>query len=285
MPCRSITLPDPRVTLMRDGVAARSLEGIVPADHYVDTTMRQTVVPAVSLRRAPSPAAEQLDQLLFGELFEVLDEADGYAFGQAVRDGYVGFVEVAALGGPSATPTHTVRALRTYAFSAPSIKAPPVGLYSMNALVADEGREGRFVKTSGGWFVEEHLVPVGHAAVDYVAIAEQFLGAPYYWGGRESLGLDCSGLVQQALYASGRVCPRDSDQQAEMGEPVETLKRGDLVFWRGHVAIMISADRMVHASGFHMAVVVEPLAEAMSRISHLGGGEPTAFRRIAEHRS
>ena len=272
-------MTDPRVTLMRDGIADRSLEGIVPADRYVDTTMRQTVVPAASLRRAPSPAAEQLDQLLFGELFEVLDEAEGWAFGQAKRDGYVGYVEAAALAPPSTVPTHTVRALRTYGFNAPSIKAPPVGLYSMNALIVAEGREGRFVKTSGGWFVEDHLVPVGHAEADYVAVAERFLGAPYYWGGRESLGLDCSGLVQQALYASGRVCPRDSDQQAEMGEPVETLKRGDLVFWRGHVAIMISADRMVHASGFHMAVVVEPLAEAMSRISRLGGGEPTAFRR------
>jgi cell wall-associated NlpC family hydrolase len=273
-------LPDPRLTLARDGIAARSLEGIVPADRYLDTTMRQTVVPSASLRRAPSPAAEQLDQLLFGELFEVLDEADGWAFGQATRDGYVGYVEAAALGGPSNTPTHTVRALRTYAFSAPSIKAAPTGLYSMNALVAAEGREGRFVKTTGGWFVEEHLVPIGQAEADFVAVAERFVGTPYHWGGRESLGLDCSGLVQQALYATGRACPRDSDQQAAMGEPVEVLGRGDLVFWRGHVAIMTSADAIIHASGFHMAVVVEPLAEAVARTSRNGGGEPTGFRRI-----
>ena len=159
MPGWVARLPDPRLTLARDGIAARSLEGIVPADRYIDTTVRQTVVPSASLRRAPSPDAEQLDQLLFGELFEVLDEADGWAFGQAVRDGYVGYVEAAALGGPPMAPTHTVRALRTYAFSEPSIKTAPTGLYSMNALVADEGREGRFVKTSGGWFVEEHLVP------------------------------------------------------------------------------------------------------------------------------
>jgi cell wall-associated NlpC family hydrolase len=273
-------LPDPRLTLARDGIAARSLEGIVPADRYVETTMRQTMVPAASLRRSPSPDAEQLDQLLFGEPFEVLDEAEGWAFGQAVRDGYVGYVAAAALGAPSAAPTHTVRALRTYAFGAPSIKAPPAGLYSMNALVTAEEREGRFVKTSGGWFVEEHLVPVDHAEADYVAVAERFVGTPYYWGGRESLGLDCSGLVQQALYACGRTCPRDSDQQAEMGEPVVTLKSGDLVFWRGHVAIVISEETIVHASGFHMAVVIEPLAEAIARIRRLGGGELTAMRRL-----
>jgi cell wall-associated NlpC family hydrolase len=275
-----ITALDPRLTLARDGVAARSLEGIVPADRYVDTTVRQTVAPSAALRRTASPAAEQLDQLLFGELFEVLEEADGWAFGRAVRDGYVGYVVAGALGASPTAPTHTVQALRTYGFSAPSIKAPPLGLYSMNAMITAEAREGRFVKTAGGWFVEEHLVPIGVAEADYVAVAERFVGTPYQWGGRESLGLDCSGLVQQSLYACGRACPRDSDQQAGMGAPVETLRRGDLVFWRGHVAVMLDEDRIIHANGFHMAVVVEPLAEATDRISRLGGGEPTAFRRL-----
>lgn len=274
-------MPDLRLTLARDGFAARSLEGTVPAARYGDTTLRQTGVPSASLRRAPSPAAEQLDQLLFGEGFEVLDEADGWAFGQAVRDGYVGYVEAAALLAPPHAPTHAVRALRTYAFSAPSIKAPSLGLYSMNALIAAEGQEGRFVRAAGGgWFVAEHLAPIGEAEADYVAVAGRFIGTPYHWGGRESLGLDCSGLVQQALYACGRACPRDSDQQAAMGEPAEALRRGDLVFWRGHVAIMIGAADIIHANSWHMAVAVEPLEEAIARISRLGGGEPTAFRRI-----
>jgi cell wall-associated NlpC family hydrolase len=273
-------LPDPRLTLLRDGIAARSLEGIVPAERYVDTIVYQTKVPSAGLRRAPSPDAEQLDQLLFGELFEVLDEADGWAFGQARRDGYVGYVEIAALSAQTTAPTHAVRALRTYGFSAPSIKAAPTGLYSMNALIAAEGQEGRFVKTAGGWFVQEHLVPIGQAEADYVAVAERFVGAPYQWGGRESLGLDCSGLVQQALYAGGRACPRDSDQQAAMGEPVEVLRRGDLVFWRGHVAMMVSETDIVHANAYYMAVVIEPLAEAIARTSNRGGGEPTAYRRL-----
>ncbi|WP_439601905.1 C40 family peptidase [Devosia sp.] len=273
---------DPRLTLARDGIAARALEGIVPAERYVDTILRQARVPAAALRRAPSPEAEQLDQLLFGELFEVLAEADGWAFGQARRDGYVGYVASEALGAPGAAPTHTVRALRTYGFSAPSIKAAPIGLYSMNTPVAEEGREGRFVKTAGGWIVEEHLAALGDDAPDYVAVAERFVGTPYQWGGRESLGLDCSGLVQQALYAAGRASPRDSDQQAAMGEPVDAtaLRRGDLVFWRGHVAMLTSPTDIVHANSTHMAVVIEPLAEAVTRTANRGGGEPTGYRRI-----
>jgi cell wall-associated NlpC family hydrolase len=275
-------LSDPRLILARDGVAARSLEGIVPAARYVETIVRQTVVPAASLRKAPSADAEQVDQLLFGELFEVLDEVDGWAFGQAKRDSYVGYLYAAALGAPAAAPSNTVRALRTYGFSSPSIKSQPIGLYSMNTLLAAEEREGRFVKCSGGWFVEEHLAPVDQPATDFVAVAEMFLGTPYYWGGRESLGLDCSGLVQQALYATGRSCPRDSDQQAAMGESVsaEQVQRGDLVFWRGHVAIMINGTEIIHANGARMAVTIEPLAEAIARTKETGGGEPTAYRRL-----
>lgn len=252
----------------------------MPADRYVETTVRQVVVPSASLRRGATADAEQLDQLLFGEQFEVLDEADGWAFGQARRDGYVGYVEAVALGAPGAAQTHTVRALRTYGYSGPSIKTAPVGLYSMNALVSAEGREGRFVKTSGGWFIEEHLAEIDQPATDFVAVAERFVGTPYFWGGRESLGLDCSGLVQQALYATGGACPRDTDQQAAMGEPVEALRRGDLVFWRGHVAIMISDTDIVHANGARMAVTIEPLAEAIARTKTTGGGEPTAYRRL-----
>jgi cell wall-associated NlpC family hydrolase len=275
-------LLDARLILARDGVAARSLEGVVPADRYVETTARQVVVPSASLRRGAAVDAEQIDQLLFGEQFEMLDEVGIWAFGQAKRDGYVGYVEAAALGAQGAAPTHTVRALRTYGYTGPSIKTAPVGLYSMNALVSAEGREGRFIKTAGGWFVEDHLAPVDQSAEDFVAVAERFVGTPYFWGGRTSVGLDCSGLVQQALYAVGQACPRDSDQQAAMGTPVpaDQLRRGDLVFWRGHVAIMISVTDIVHANGNRMAVTVEPLAEAIARTRANGGGEPTAYRRL-----
>lgn len=273
---------DHRLTLARNGVAARSLKGAVAAERYVDTVARQVSVPSTAIRRTASATGEQVDQVLFGERFDVLDESDGWAFGQAARDGYVGYVETAALGTPGPEPTHTVRALRTYGFSEPSMKTAPVGLYSMNALVAAEGREGRFVKTAGGWFVEEHLAPIDQPAADFVAVAEQFAGTPYLWGGRQSLGLDCSGLVQQALYATGRDCPRDSDQQASLGAPVAPnhLRRGDLVFWRGHVAIMLNATDIIHANGNRMAVTTEPLAEAIARTVATGGGEPTAYRRL-----
>lgn len=273
---------DPRLTLIRDGRAAATLEGLVPASAYIEPRVRQLMSPSAGIRREPDPRAEQMDQLLFGELFDVLEEADGWAFGQARRDGYVGFVEASALSGERSETSHWVCALRTYAFSEPSIKSAPVGLYSINALVGVEAREGRFAKGAGtGWFIEDHLRPVGLGETDHVTVAERFLGAPYQWGGRESLGLDCSGLVQQALYACAMACPRDSDQQAEVGVAVEhgDLTRGDLIFWKGHVAIVTGDNAIIHANAHHMMVAREALDQAIERIRTAGAGEPTGFRR------
>jgi cell wall-associated NlpC family hydrolase len=275
---------DPRVTPLREGLASRALEGIVPAGRYVDPVMRVAAVPAAALRRRPEPGAEQLDQLLFGEPFAVLDEAGGFAWGQAPRDGYVGYVALADLATPSAAaPTHRIAALHAYAFDKPDIKTRAAGPYPINALIAEEAREGRFVKAVGaGWMAAEHLAPIGMFEADFVAVAERCVGAAYLWGGRQSAGLDCSGLVQLALLACGRACPRDTDQQAQMGRPVTAgqTRRGDLVFWRGHVGIVLDGGRLLHANAHHMAVAIEPLATAAERIRAAGLGEPTAYRRL-----
>ena len=279
---------DARLTLARPDLASSALEGVVRAAHYAAPQSMQCSAPVAAIRTTGDPGAEQVDQLLFGEEFEVLDEADGFAFGQAGRDGYVGYVDVEALSSPILSPTHRVAALRTYAFADANLKTSPVGLLSMNALVSVESVEGRYAKVArSGWIVSDHLRPIGEAfEIDPAAVAEWFVGAPYLWGGRESLGLDCSGLVQQALYACGRACPRDSDQQQALGEPLDIganlagLRRNDLVFWRGHVGIMLDETRLLHANGHHMATAVEPLAQVVARIEVAGSGTPTTFKRL-----
>ncbi len=275
---------DPRNTLVLDGLADARLQGVVAAQSYRATTPMQVSASVAPVRAAPAPDAEQLDQVLFGETVEVLAERDGFAFGQAARDGYVGWVDLEALSQPPLAPTHRVTALRTYGFSEPSIKSAPVGLISLNALVTAQGEADRFLRCARFGFVPSvHLAPVGEAfETDPAEAALRFLGAPYLWGGRESLGLDCSGLVQQAMLACGRAAPRDSDQQQGIGTPLPPgapLKRGDLVFWRGHVGIMLDPETLLHANAFHMAVAREPLAEARARIAAAGGGEITARRR------
>jgi len=274
---------DPRLTLLRDGLAAMSLDGVVTAERYAPVQPYHCKVSATAIRSAPDEGSEQQDQLIFGEVFDVLTEAAGFCLGQARRDGYVGYVERAALAPGVVEPTHWVSALRTYAFAKPDQKSAAVLQLSLNSLVRVSGSQGRYAAVEGAGFVfEGHLTSIGVHGRDFAAIAEQFLAAPYQWGGRESLGLDCSGLVQQALYAVGAAGPRDSDMQAgALGREIDKadLARGDLVFWKGHVGVMLDAKRMIHANAHHMAVAVEPVAEAVARISAAGLGEPTRYCR------
>jgi hypothetical protein len=274
---------DARITPIRDGIAGQSLEGLVRAEVYIEPKALTCTRPAAGIHRLPDAASEQMDQLLFGEIFEVIEEEGAFLWGQARRDGYVGFVAAKALARVVAEPTHMVSALRTYAFAESSIKSRALGPYSLGSLVAVEAVEGRLSKVAGaGWMTSAHLAPIGEFEIDPATVAARFLGAPYLWGGRESLGLDCSGLVQQARFACGLACPRDTDQQEMLGRAIERAEfgRGDLVFWKGHVAIGLDDQRIVHANGFHMMVAIEPLDEAISRISAAGSGEPTSYRRL-----
>lgn len=270
---------DKRVTLIRDGVAALHLEGLVAADSYRATTPRRGAVGRAMVRSAAAPAAPMISELLFGEAFDVLFEQDGFAFGQSRRDGYVGFVAADALGPAGAGPTHRVSALSTLAFAQADIKTPGPTILPQNSLVRVIGHEGRFAQIEGlGFVIEAHLALIGVFDRDPAGVACAYLGAPYLWGGRTVAGLDCSGLVQQALTACGRFAPRDSDQQRDACSEIDQgdLARGDLVFWPGHVAIMIDETRIIHANAHHMQTAIEPLAEALARIE-----TPAAFRRPA----
>lgn len=274
--------PDPRLTLARPDLAAGDLEGRLDARRFERPRRMQVSVPATAIRREPRPDAEQLDQVLLGERFDVLEIRDGYAWGQAVRDGYVGHLAFGALAPEGAPPTHWVRVPLTYGFESPTIKSRPTGPISLNSLVTVTAREGRLVQCDAGfWLPESHLSPLGEVAADPAGIAEAHLGAAYLWGGREGCGIDCSGLILQSLLACGRACPRDSDLQRALGAPVAAgdLERGDLVFWKGHVAILVDGVRIIHANAHHMAVAQEPLREAIERIRSSGGGDPTAYRR------
>lgn len=275
---------DRRITPARPDVAAAHLKGRVEALRFVEGERRRVAVGHVGLRRAPGPDAGLETEALYGEALTVYDELEGWSWAQLATDGYVGYLPSAALSeepGPGAT--HRVSALRTLLFPSPSIKAPPVDALSMNALLSVVDGDGRFsVLDTGAYAVTAHLAPLETAEADPVAIAERFVGAPYLWGGRTSLGLDCSALVQTALAACGITAPRDSDmQQAGLGLPVaiEEARRGDLVFWKGHVAFVRDETTVLHANAHAMAVAVEGLEAAIERI-RAAGDEVTGVRRV-----
>ena len=281
-----MTAFDPRVTPARPELAAKHLEGKVKAARFVAGEEREVIEPQAPLRRAPSPDAPIDTEALKGERVTVYETTDeGWAWGQLAGDGYVGWLPSGALGGPGPNPTHRVAAPRTLVFPGPSIKLPPIEALSFGCRLAIVRIEEPFAVTaSNGYLPARHLAVLDSKEADAVAVAEKFLGVPYLWGGKTSLGLDCSALVQLSLTACGIPCPRDSDmQERALGTPLATdptkLRRGDLLFWKGHVAIARDATSLVHANAFHMAVAIEAVEAAVARIRAAGSGI-TGVRRL-----
>jgi hypothetical protein len=280
-------MDDPRLTPARGDLAAKYLEGKVAAGRFVTGEELEIADSLAALRATPSSDASLLTQALKGEHVTIYDRnGEGFAWGQLLSDGYVGWLPDAALAKPSAAPTHKITALRTFAFPGPSIKLPPLETLPLGAKVTIAREDGVFAVTREGWYLPRcHLGLIDAIEDDFVAVAERFVGTPYLWGGKSSLGIDCSGLVQVALNAAGTGCPRDSDMQQDglggalNAAETKKLQRGDLIFWKGHVAIVRDASTIVHANAHHMATVIENTTEAVARIE-AAGSEVTAVKRL-----
>jgi cell wall-associated NlpC family hydrolase len=278
---------DPRRHAFRADLADLALQGRVAAERFEAGSPGQMTRAAVPLRKAPEMARGLETEVLYGERVTVFDEVDGWAWVQLERDRYVGYIPADAITRTLTPASHRVQALGTFLYATPDIKTPPLMHLALNSLLSIRSSNERFAELAqGGFVIARHISPVDRMARDYAEIAERFVGTPYLWGGRTRIGIDCSGLVQTALEATGQSAPRDSDmQQAELGHEIEfdatldSIERGDLVFWRGHTGIMLDSVLMVHANAHHMAVTVEPLPEAAARIAKTGG-PITAIKRL-----
>ncbi|MGB3539678.1 MAG: NlpC/P60 family protein [Mesorhizobium sp.] len=285
-----MTAHDARLHAYRTDLADTRLKGQVVADRFVEGQPARVAASVADVRKAPRADAGVNTQFLFGDDVLVFENKDGWAWVQGARDGYVGYVEASMLDTPEQAPTHIVSVPRTFFYPGPDLRFPQSGQLSMGSTVTVTGStETRgtayALLPSGEAVIAAHLRLIADHAADYVAVAEAFVGTPYLWGGVSGFGIDCSGLVQLSMRMAGRDVLRDSDMQASaLGEPLDpgpdfsNLRRGDLVFWKGHVAIMTDTKNMVHANGHTMLVSREGLREAVDRIGYLYGG-PTGFRR------
>ncbi len=279
---------DRRITPVRADLADERLRGQVEAERYTAGTVRRVTASFAPLHRHPSREAPVDTQAIFGEAVSVYDEHEGWAWVQLHEDGYVGYLPSDALGNPGPAPTHKVSAIRTFVYPGPNLKLPYQDYLTFNARLAVTGTEGDYARLAdGGWVYAPHLAPLDAREPDYVSVAERFLHTPYLWGGKTSLGIDCSGLAQIALTAAGIKAPRDSDmQEGELGTAVEVkpdlsgLRRGDLVFWKGHVGLMLDGTNFIHATGHSMTVMIEPLAVAEERIRRTSYGPISSIKRL-----
>ena len=261
--------PDRRLTPARPDLAAAHLKGKVSANSFVEGRLAQVTHGIAGLYAGPSEDSGLQTQLLFGETFTIYEERHGWVWGQASLDSYVGYARGPCFALPLAA-THRVTSLATPLLRAPDVKKGAFDMLPMNAKVAVVDAEGRFARLANGAYVfSRHLAPVDERAADWVAVAERFVGVPYLWGGKTSAGIDCSGLVQTAMEAGGLRSPRDTDMmESALGIALAegaTLQRGDLIFWKGHVGLMLDRERLIHANGFAMQVSVEKLAEVRER--------------------
>lgn len=283
---------DPRIFAYRKDLAAQSLYGRVTAPRYVAGEKRQVNRAAIAVRKTPDPAAGLETEAIFGETLTLYDQSGGWAWVQLERDNYVGYLPADALTSDIQHTTHWVKNVGTFVYPAPDIKSPPILHLTLTSEVAVKdadavyGQKFSELKT-GGFVLSRHLAEKGTTVRDFVDIAERLIETPYLWGGRTRVGMDCSALVQTSLKAAGIDAPRDTDlQQAYLGETVEInaaldrLRRGDLIYWKGHVGIMIDGIMMVHANAHHMATTVEPLPEAAARIAR-DNGPIVAIKRLA----
>lgn len=269
---------DRRLTPANERVAARHLAGLVAADRFVDPTPARVILPVADLCAAPGGTRQR--QVLMGAAVEVFEVHAGFAFVQA-SDGYVGYLSAQAVGDAPA-PTHRVVTLATHAYSDEDFKSPDVAHLSFGAQVHVAAERAKFWETTVGFVPKKHLRPLHQPFADPATVAQLHFQVPYLWGGNSTLGLDCSGLIAAALTACGRTCPGDSDLQgAELGQPVaDGYQRGDLVFWQGHVGMMVDEAVMIHANAHHMAVAYEPIADATLRIKAQGDGPVLAHKRL-----
>lgn len=283
-------VPDRRLNAFRADLADIRLRDVVDAAAYVAGEPAAIAAPVSNIHARPDRASECVSQSLYGETVRVFEKQDGWRWIQCDADGYVGYIEAEDVSHVRSEPTHIVTVPRTFLYDGADLRYRVVARLSMGSRLkitgAAETRGTRYAMTHDGFAViASHIAPVDHLEKDYVAVADRFLETPYLWGGRSGFGLDCSGLVQLAMAMAGLNAPRDTDMQAagvgaavDPGSDYGALRRGDLVFWKGHVAIMRDRETILHASGHTMLVTVEPLAEAASRIAHLYGS-PTGFRR------
>ncbi|MFV0408692.1 MAG: C40 family peptidase [Paracoccus sp. (in: a-proteobacteria)] len=269
-------MSDRRLTPATERVALSSLRGVLDRPGYTDGFRARITAPLAELLVRPDGPRDR--QLNFGADVTVIETRDGWAFVQAARDGYVGWVEEADLSREIPQITHRVSAPATHIYPEPDIKLRELASLSLNARLSVVEIQGSFARLAQGGWVPVQAISDRFAA-DSVELAESLMGTPYLWGGNSRGGIDCSGLMQAALHGCGLACPGDADLQEAAFKPVDEIHRGDLLFWPGHVAMACGDGRMVHATAWQMRVIHEDIGHAIARIEAAGDGPFRGARR------
>ena len=265
---------DTRITPIRRDLASTAYKAIVKRKKYVTAklaTVKSAFTPLYS-----NKGSKLSTQLLYGEECDVFETKNGWSWIQSRRDNYVGYTPTINLTRKIYKPNSKVISLRTVIYTKPDIKSVTKGYLSFNSLVEVIKIKGKYSLIKNlGWCPSLDLVKIKSSKFNHIDLSKQYLDTPYLWGGRDSMGIDCSGLIQNLHQINNRPFPRDTDMQeifvTNEVKYEKDLKAGDLVFWKGHVAMMIDNSNIIHANAFHMKTAIEPLSTAKKRILKSNG--------------
>ncbi|CAF25694.1 NlpC/P60 family protein [Bartonella quintana] len=267
---------DPRLYAFGNDVADQCLTTEIAAQHFVQGEKKRVHTAVAGLFKENNKKSERQTECLLGEELLIFEQGEIMSWGQSLKDGYVGYIDTTVLCASTIKQTHIVSVPRTFQYLQADLRGPmeyPLSMGSKVSVVDEtEVRDTMYsILESGKAIITRHLSPIGRVYEDYVTVAETFISTPYLWGGVSGFGIDCSGLVQLSMMMTGKMVLRDTGmQQKTIGRALtdsDKLQRGDLIFWEGHVAIMIDHENIIHANGYSMNVMIEPLEEAITRIA------------------
>ena len=269
------------MTPANETVACSTLKGKIKHANFVEAKNYQVNVPFVDL--LDSPDGKRNRQLIYGSKVKYFNAANGWAFIQNTYDNYVGYVPESTIASET-QKTHIVTAPLAHVFMEPNIKSKNIEILPLAARVSGEVIENGFLETELGWISVSQLKRKTELSKDPVEVSKLLQNAPYLWGGNTTLGIDCSGLIQISLLLCGIDCPGDSDQQMNtLGQNIDIgspRKKGDILFWKGHVAWVVNERQILHANAYHMATVIEEANEAIERIKKQDNNSVIAHKRL-----